>query len=59
MTEKEKRILEKFVLLMPKLSDSDRSYLIGLGEGMAIKARQEQENGRRPPEQAGERRMAV
>ncbi len=58
MTEKEKRILEKFVLLMPKLSDSDRSYLIGMGEGMAIKARQEQGSGRLP-EQDGDRRMAV
>ena len=43
MTEREKQILEKFILIMPKLSESDRSYLIGIGEGMAIKARQEKE----------------
>lgn len=43
MTEREKQILEKFILIMPKLSESDRSYLLGIGEGMAIKARQEKE----------------
>lgn len=37
MTEKEKKIFETFGQLIPKLSESDKSYLLGLGEGMAIK----------------------
>lgn len=37
MSEKEKKIMEIFALIIPKLSDSDKSYLLGLGEGMAIK----------------------
>lgn len=37
MSEREKKIIETFALILPKLSDSDKSYLLGLGEGMAIK----------------------
>ena len=37
MSEKEKQIIETFALIIPKLSESDKSYLLGLGEGMAIK----------------------
>ena len=37
MSEKEKRIMETFALIIPKLSEADKSYLLGLGEGMAIK----------------------
>lgn len=37
MSEKEKQIIEKFALVIPKLSESDKNYLLGLGEGMAIK----------------------
>ena len=36
MSEKEKRIMETFAEVIPRLSDSDKSYLLGLGEGMAI-----------------------
>ena len=32
MTDREKQILKTFALLIPRLSDSDKSYLIGLGE---------------------------
>ncbi len=46
MTEHEKQILKTFALLIPELSDSDKSYLIGLGEGMAIKARQDPEKAK-------------
>lgn len=42
MSEKEKQILETFGKLIPKLAESDKSYLLGLGEGMAI-AHQKQE----------------
>ena len=38
MSEKETKILKTFALIIPKLSESDKSYLLGLGEGMAIKA---------------------
>ena len=38
MSEKEKEILITFKNVLPKLSDTDKSYLLGLGEGMAIKS---------------------
>lgn len=37
MEEREKKILENFAVLIPKLSEADKSYLLGLGEGMMIK----------------------
>lgn len=37
MSEQETKILKTFALIIPKLSESDKSYLLGLGEGMAIK----------------------
>ena len=37
MSEKEKKIIETFCQLIPKLSDSSKNYLLGLGEGMSIK----------------------
>ena len=42
MQEKEKRILENFALIIPKLSESNKSYLLGLGEGMAMKVNKEE-----------------
>ena len=43
MSEKEKKIMQTFARLIPKLSTSDKSYLLGLGEGMALKL-EKQEN---------------
>lgn len=40
MLEKEKQILETFGQIIPKLPESDKSYLLGLGEGMARMERQ-------------------
>lgn len=37
MTEKERKIFETFAKVIPELSESDKSYLLGLGEGMSIK----------------------
>jgi hypothetical protein len=37
MSEKEKEIMETFGKLIPNMSESEKSYLLGLGEGMAIK----------------------
>ena len=37
MSEKEKKIMQIFAVLIPKLSESDKKYLLGLGEGMALK----------------------
>lgn len=37
MSEREKQIIRTFALIIPKLSENDKSYLLGLGEGMAIK----------------------
>ena len=42
MQEKEKKILENFALIIPKLSESNKSYLLGLGEGMAMKVNKEE-----------------
>lgn len=42
MSEKEKQIIETFSNVMPKLSEKDKSYLLGLGEGMAIKVADEE-----------------
>lgn len=42
MSEKEKKIIETFSSVMSKLSEKDKSYLLGLGEGMAIKAADEE-----------------
>lgn len=33
MTDKEEKILKTFAIVLPKLSESDKSYLLGLGEG--------------------------
>lgn len=35
MSVKEKQILETFSKIIPALPESDKSYLLGLGEGMA------------------------
>lgn len=40
MSEKEKQIMETFALVIPNLSEIDKSYLLGLGKGMAIKVKQ-------------------
>ena len=37
MSEREKQIIKTFAIIIPKLSECDKSYLLGLGEGMAIK----------------------
>ena len=49
MSEKEKKIFETFGEVIPKLSESDKSYLLGPGEGMAIKTArvEKQENEER------------
>ena len=47
MSEKEKQILETFGELIPKLSESNKNYLLGLGEGMAIAARAEMKRKKR------------
>lgn len=37
MNEKEKKILETFMVLFPKLSEIDKERLLCFGEGMAFK----------------------
>ena len=37
MSEKEEKIMQTFAVLIPKLSASDKNYLLGLGEGMALR----------------------
>ena len=40
--EKEKQIIENFAVVIPKLSEEDKSYLLGLGEGMAMQISKEE-----------------
>lgn len=35
MTEKEKQIMETFERVLPNMSDEDKAYLLGFGEGLA------------------------
>lgn len=34
---KEEKIIKTFAKMLPKVSEADKSYMLGLGEGMAIK----------------------
>lgn len=36
MTEQEKKIMQTFGKVIPKLTESQKNYLLGLGEGMDI-----------------------
>lgn len=36
MSEKEKDVIRKIALLVPKLSKDNQSYILGVAEGMAI-----------------------
>lgn len=36
MSEREKQIIETFALIIPKLSESDKSYLLGLGDRKSV-----------------------
>jgi hypothetical protein len=37
ISDREKDILKNFSVIIPKLSDADKFYLLGLGEGLAMK----------------------
>lgn len=43
MTDKEEKILKTFAIVLPKLSETDKSYLLGLGEGMVIRVNEQKE----------------
>ena len=38
MSEREKQIIKTFAKVIPKLSEEKKIYLLGLGDGMALKA---------------------
>lgn len=42
MLDREKQILKTFALIIPQLSESDKSYLLGLGEGIAFKVKSQE-----------------
>lgn len=42
MSEKERQIFETFAFIIPRISESDKSYLLGLGEGVKFKIEQEE-----------------
>lgn len=56
MSEKEKQILDTFSSVLPKLSETDKSYLLGLGEGMAIKTERDDRDKKEKEEKVNEQR---
>lgn len=42
MNEKEERILKTFALLIPKMSEPEKMYLLGQAEGMALMKKRQQ-----------------
>lgn len=42
MNEKEERILMTMAMLIPKMSESEKMYLLGQAEGMALMKRRQQ-----------------
>ena len=38
LTERERQIIKTFAKVIPKLSEEKKIYLLGLGDGMALKA---------------------
>lgn len=57
MTENENQIIATFALIIPELSESDKSYLLGLGEGMRIKAMEQ--NNEKKSQQAKQEAAAI
>ena len=47
MTEREKRIMENFSRIIPKLSENDKCFLLGMGEGMTVKFEMQQKERER------------
>lgn len=45
MNEKEKEILEKLSKIIPKMSDSQKNYFIGVADGMAMMKTKEDVKG--------------
>ncbi len=41
MSEKEKKILETIATAIPKMSEFDKGYLLGMGEAMVSKKKEE------------------
>ena len=46
MTDKEEKILKTFAIVLPRLSETDKSYLLCLGEGMVIRVNEQKEEKR-------------
>ena len=46
MSEREKQIIKTFAIIIPKLSECDKRYLLGLGEGMAIKVESQEKKSK-------------
>lgn len=55
LQEKERKIIETFGKVVSKLSEKDKSFLLGLGEGMSVKIeleeKKEKENNLVKPHQ--------
>ncbi len=42
MTEKDKQILDRFTIIIPQLSENEKDYLLGFGNGMAVNAERQE-----------------
>ncbi len=47
MSEKEKDIIRKIALIVPKLSKDKQSYILGVAEGMVIAKEDAADNGKK------------
>lgn len=45
MSEKQKKILETFEQVLPKMSKEDQNYLLGYGEGVAAVLKKKESDG--------------
>lgn len=55
MTDKDKRVVESFGNLLPKLSELDKERLLIFGEGMAVKAEEYRKTNPSAPDPQGQK----
>ncbi|MCI8627632.1 MAG: hypothetical protein HFI40_15415 [Lachnospiraceae bacterium] len=47
MLEKEQQIITRLIVIFKQLPENDKNYLLGVGEGMRIKAAEQEEKTRK------------
>lgn len=46
LTAEEKTVIEKLSVIIPKISESKKLYLLGIGEGMAVMAEKQKKESK-------------